>query len=66
MGFYSEENCQTEAHEPLLDWASGPKAPVLVQQAYHCTSTDPAQMQHFTSHGTDIEQMQHCTSAGPA
>ena len=28
MGFYSEENCQTEAHEPLLDWASGRKAPV--------------------------------------
>ena len=25
MGFYSEENCQTEAHEPLLDWASGRK-----------------------------------------
>ena len=30
MGFYSEENCQTEAHEPLLDWASGRKAPVLL------------------------------------
>ena len=29
MGFYSEENCQTEAHEPLLGWASGRKAPVL-------------------------------------
>ena len=26
MGFYSEENCQTEAHGPLLDWASGRKA----------------------------------------
>ena len=30
MGFYSEQNCQTEAHEPLLDWASGRKAPVLL------------------------------------
>ena len=30
MGFYLEENCQTEAHEPLLDWASGRKAPVLL------------------------------------
>ena len=29
MGFYLEENCQTEAHEPLLDWASGRKAPVV-------------------------------------
>ena len=29
MGFYSEENCQTEAHGPLLDWASGRKAPVM-------------------------------------
>ena len=25
-GFYSEENCQTIAHGPLLDWASGRKA----------------------------------------
>ena len=31
MGFYSEENCQTEAHEPLLDWASGWKAPGTTQ-----------------------------------
>ena len=30
MGFYSEENCQTEAHGPLLDWASGRKAPVCI------------------------------------
>ena len=27
MGFYSEENGQTEAHEPLSGWASGRKAP---------------------------------------
>ena len=31
MGFYSEENCQIEAHEPLLDWASGRKAPVMTR-----------------------------------
>ena len=31
MGFYSEESCQTEAHEPLLNWASGRKAPVAPQ-----------------------------------
>ena len=34
MGFYSEENCQTEAHEPLLDWASGRKAPVVSPQGF--------------------------------
>ena len=28
MSYYSEENCQTIAHGPLLDWAFSRKAPV--------------------------------------
>ena len=32
----NQENCQTEAHGPLLDWASGRKAPVDLYAAGFC------------------------------
>ena len=46
MGFYSEENCQTEAHERLLDWASGRKAPVMSDYNF-CLSNTPVPLRFW-------------------